>query len=298
MQYKNRLERHLILNVDSVHAVPHSMKPRLVLRVSATPTFGFGLSVLGIEGGVSLQTPAGQQFIGKLYREAGSTPPYPLEFSDGHERQDQLVVDLDWQTIYEIERHRNGGDLRLRATLQFACAGLAQSNEVQSLFWLPVDLERNRNSEVVIHQREWVEALNRWGFADIRIIEIVIPLDEVRKQEFCSALNHIGEANQKFLTGDYPSTMVACRKAAESLQVSVKEYAKALNGDKGHSIRRDNTEALFKALRGFFAVGAHDGHPATRAEAALAVSMCKEFLSFMGKQERPVPAQVGTTGTP
>lgn len=293
MRYQNRLERHLVLNVDGVHAAPEGLKPRLLLRVSATPTFGFGIAVLGIEGGVSLQLPSGQIFLGNPYRVATSIPPYPLEFTNGHERQDQLVIDLDWPTIHEIEEHRNGGELRLRSTLQFSCAAIGESSEVQSLFWLQVDLERNRNSEVVIYQREWVEALNRWGFADIRILEVNVPRAGEAMAVFPAAIAHIRSADQKFFNGDYPSTMMACRKAVESIESVFKAYVKSLDGDQGHGIRRANTEKLYWALKGFLAVGVHDGHAATRGEAALAIGMCKDFLAFMAKQDVASPTGAG-----
>lgn len=285
IHYKNRLDRQLNLNVDGVHAVPNTITPKLLFRVSARNDFGYPMSVLGIEGGISLRTPTGERFLGQLYRVSGAMPPYPLEFSPTVERQDQLVVDLDWQTLHEIEEQRSGGDLKFSATLQFLCGGLSQANELTSLFWLQVQMIRNRNSEIVVPQREWIEALNAWGYADIRVLEVKMPNNPKGSIPFVAALEHIAEAEQRFFKGDYPEAMTACRKALESLRDVMKAYVKSLNGDKSHSLRRDNTEELYKALLGFLSIGPHPGHPGTRPEAAFAISTCKDFLSFASKIE-------------
>lgn len=289
MKYKNRLDRHLELNVDGVHAVPNTISPKLLIKVSAKNDFGYPMGVFGVEGGLSLHTPAGQMFLGNLYRVSGSMPPYPLELYTTSERQDQLVLDLDWQTLYEIERHRNGGDLKFSATLQFLCGGLSEASELESMFWLQVQMVRNRSSEILVPQREWIEALNRWGYADIRVLEILMPKHPEARIPFTSALTHLTQANQHFLEGSYPETMTSCRKAAESIQGVMKSYIKSLNGDKDHSLRRENIDELYSAIRGFLSIGPHPGHPGTRSEATLALSMCKDFLSFVSKLEIPAP---------
>jgi hypothetical protein len=285
LQYKNRLDRQLELNVDGVHAVPNTFSPKLLLRVSARNEFGYPISVFGIEGGLSLRTPSGEIFLGNLYRVSGSTPPYPLEFSQLSERQDQLVIDLDWRMLHEIESRRNGGDLKFVGTLQFLCGGLSETNELKSMFWLQVKVVRNRSSEVVVPQREWIEALNRWGYADVRVLEVSVPAKTEAKIAFTSALAYLSSADQQFFAGNYPDTMTACRKAADCARDTILDYLKSLEGDKDHSLRRDNTEKLYKAICGFLSIGPHKGHPATRPEAALALSMCKDFLSFASKLE-------------
>lgn len=289
MQYKNRLERHLELNVDGVHAVPNTIKPKLLIRVSAKNDFGYPISVLGMEGGLSLRTPEVELFLGSLYRASGATPPYPLEFYTTTERQDQFVVDLDWETLHEIERYRNGGALKFVAKLQFLCGGLSESGEVQSLFWLQVNVVRNRSGEILVSQQEWIESLNQWKYADLRVLEVNVPREGEGQTIFKSALAHLAQADKQFLKGDYPETLTACRKAADSLKDVMKGYIKSLNGDKRHSLRRDNIESLYNALKGFLSIGPHDGHPANRPEATLALSMSKDFLSFASKLEMPLP---------
>lgn len=289
MRYKNKLDRHLELRVEGVHAVPGTIKPKLLFKISARNDFGYPIAVLGTEGGLSLRTPQAELFLGGLYRVSGSTPPHPLELYLTSERQDQLVIDLDWETLHEIERHRNGGDLKFTSTLQFFCGGLSEFGEVQSLFWLQANMVRDRSSEIVVPQQEWIAALNKWDYANVRVLEVHVPSKDAGQTIFKTALAHLAQADQQFFKGYYPETLTACRKAVESINDVMRGHLKSLNGDKRHSLRRDKIEEFYKALKGLLSIGAHDGHPADRPEAALALSVSKDFLSFASKLDSPLP---------
>lgn len=117
-----------------------------------------------------------------------------------------------------------------------------------------------------------------------------MPKHPEAKIPFTTALTHLTQANQHFLEGSYPETMTSCRKAAESIQDVMKSYINSLKGDKDHSLRRDNIDELYSAIRGFLSIGSHPGHSGTRPEATLALSICKDFLSFVSKLEVPIPA--------
>ncbi len=190
--YKSRLTSRFEIKVDSVYGLPNASHPILIFRF-----------------------PRGQHYLGNLYRLCQQSPPHPMEFHPNNEWQDQLALSLDWDTVHEIERHRDGGGVSFSAGLQFACAGVAtNASEVQSLFWLQVDLTRDRSSEIKVSQAEWIEVLKRWNYAEILPLEVVLPKDSVNRQIFASSWAHINDAKRRFLGGDYSGTLTDTRPEA------------------------------------------------------------------------------------
>jgi hypothetical protein len=211
-----------------------------------------------------------------------------MEFHPHNKWQDQLVLSLDWETVHEIEKYRDGGGVGFSAGLQFMCAEVAkEKSEVQSIFWLQADLVRDGRSDFQVSQAEWIEVLGRWNYAEILPIEVVLPKDDVNRKIFASSWAHINDAKRRFLGGDYPGTLMEARKAVEGLGEPFRGYIKTLDGDKDQSLRRDNTKKLYDALKGFASIGPHSGHPATRSEALASLSMCQQFLAFLSKQDIP-----------
>lgn len=284
MEYYGRLEKDLKLQIDGCQAMNDSLVPRLMFTATCLSP-KFPAVVLSMEGQVRILTPHGWRYLGKLARVCTSTPAYPMQLYPTSDTQENFFVELDWRRIDEIERIRGGKELQLQFEVSFMCMELADNSQIKAIVNLRAEVTRNRNSSVMISQKEWAEVLNRWGVADLRILEVQMPRDSAYKASFEAALGRLSEADQKLLNGDYDGTLVACRKAFELVKTQLEEYMSALSEDDGHAIRKSKLEALQKSIFGLYAVGAHEGTGANRSEAVLGLSLCKEFLSYLSRCE-------------
>ena len=288
MEYKHRIDQRMVVEMHHCYAIGNSIKPRLGMMVMARNPFDYPLTMMAIEAGLSIQHPKeGQKHIGPLVRICSSEPPYPMNVHTRSESQEQFVADLDWPTLEEIERLRDGADLVLVAKAQVLCAGLSNTNgpsQIGSLFWMQAEITRNRSSQMIIPQREWLEALKNWGYADKRVLEITVPRIE-GKEGLEKALAQLRAADHKLWQGHYDDVLVACRKCLELLQPATRDYISTLNADEGHVIRKSKFEDFQKAIKGLYDVGAHPGIAATRAEAVLGLAVLKEFMAYLSKQD-------------
>lgn len=291
VNYKGRVDLRLKASINSCYAMGDSLIPRLGLIATFQPT-GLSAAVISVDGYVRIQTASGIRHLGALKRFCGSTPPHPMSFYPTTDTQEQFVVDLDWRTVDDIEKLRDGKEFQLHIELNLLCAELSEQSEVKALTNLRAEVTRNGNSGITITQKEWAEVLNRWGTADLRIIEISMPRNQDYREHFETALGRIHEADQKLINGDFDGALVSCRKAFEKVQPQLKELLASMSDNEDHAIRRSKVEDLRKAIFGLYSVGAHSGIGATRAEAALGISLCKEFLSYLSKAELAKPLAV------
>lgn len=288
MEYRHRIEQRMSIELRQCIAIGNSIKPRLGLAVTARNPFDYSITMLQMEGGLSIQHPQeGLKYIGQMSRICSSDPPYPMNIHTRSDNQELFVVDLDWPILEEVEKLREGGDLVLVGKAQFLCARLSDTtapSTIGALFWMQAEMTKDQSSQMKVPQREWLSVLRNWGYADKRILEITVPAI-ADKEGFEQALVQLHVADQKLWQGHYDDVLVACRKSIELLQPLTAAYIATLDATDGHVIRKPKFDGFQKAIKGLYDVGAHPGATATRAEAVLGLAVLKEFMAYLCKQD-------------
>jgi hypothetical protein len=277
----------LIFNYRSITAEPYTLVPRLRLDfdvhyalTAGQPAYNllidFGKSELKVitKGGenlyVGMATPA--QMVSML------TPNSSLSSN--------LYIDLDHYRLSQIEKVREGGDLRARVDIFFIVELQQQP---------PVKYPQTVSFDLRIPKSDWVETiLPQLKYKEVSLIE----LPKIEKPEFSDVAARINEAWKQYSMGEYENVLTECRKAMEALVSVVKNrgFQKEITDEKGkrvvpdwekvvgHKEVGDIVEAFVQKLFGFLAKGSHYGKSISREDAELAIMNTHALVNYVAKK--------------
>lgn len=289
MEFIERLEKSLDLNITRVYGLGNRMTPALGFGLTIRAGVDARISAIAINGTLSIQTPQGSEiYLGELKRWETSYPPYPVCLSPNSYTQSEFLVELGWGTLGEIEKLRDGGEVLVKGGLSFLFvetpATPNEGSDVKRMFWMNGALVREQRSSVLIHREEWLSALKTWGYANKRILEIDLPSMEQFRKTHEIAYTHLQDAIRKEWEGDYRHVLTECRLCLENLRELFDTHLAELESDGGNAIRKQKIERLHKAIKELCDIGPHQGHASSRAEALLCLSVTREFLAYLGEQ--------------
>jgi hypothetical protein len=197
-----------------------------------------------------------------------------------------LYIDLDHYKLGQIEKIREGGDLRARVDI-FFIAELQQQP--------PVKYPQTVSFDLRIPKSDWVETiLPQLKYKEVSLIE----LPKIEKPEFGDVAARINEAWKQYAMGEYDKVLTECRKATEALITVVKNrgFQKEITDEKGKRIVPDwekvvghkevgeIVEAFVQKLFGFLAPGSHYGKSINKEDAELAIMNTHALVSYVAKK--------------
>lgn len=289
MEYIERLEQSLDLNITRFYGLGNRMNPSLGVGLTIRASLDTRISAIAVNGSISILAPQGPEiYLGELKRWETSYPPYPVCLSPNSYTQSDFLVELSWETLEKIEKLRAGGEVIVKGALTFLFVETpATPNEgksVKRMFWMNGTLLREQRSSVPIHRDEWLNALKVWGYASKRVLEIDLPSLERFGKVHEIAYAHLQNAMRKEWEGDYRHVLTECRICLESLKGLFDAHLAELEADDGNIIRKQKIDKLQKAIKEFCDIGPHQGQVSSRAEALLCLSITRELLVYLGEQ--------------
>jgi hypothetical protein len=198
-----------------------------------------------------------------------------------------LYIDLDYYKLSQIEKVREGGDLRAHVDI-FFIAELQQQPPVK----YP---EMGVSFDLRIPKSDWVETiLPQLKYKEVSLIE----LPKIEKPEFGDVATRINEAWKQYSMGEYDKVLTECRKAMEALITVVKNrgFQKEITDEKGkrvvpdwekalgHKEVGDIVEVFVQKLFGFLAPGSHYGKSINKEDAELAIMNTHALINYVTKK--------------
>lgn len=196
----------------------------------------------------------------------------------GYENQVQLVCDLDFYRLEQVERRRAGG----RASFWIQLWPLLVNADT----YLDADV---RAFELRLPREEWLQFYTAVGGGQFDIIEVQYSTKEA--EQFKRAIARVHEARGKLNSGDYDGAVGICRNAIEALRHEVdgagsEDPLKALllsRTDEKRAAEYLGMVARLKQLSGF----AHHefGAPIvfSRPEAQFLIRSTEALLALLGR---------------
>ncbi len=267
---------------------------RLELSLEDVNTSSIAFSpVLSFTGRVNLMHPT--QLAGELYLlgvyakvnvigdrkngyagKAHSEQPF-IRLTPGIRGEFSLAIDLDYYKLEQIERLREGGDVKFEFELQ----GVVLYKEQNNLFL--EKLPSHPHITYRIPKSDWTEELlKQLRYKKVWLLEVP---ELESPEELKEAVSHLTNAWKQFSIGEYKNTLVGCRRALEEVSSAIrsKGFEKIEKDEKGNERRvpdwkrffdkdiGEHFEKIFKGTWRFITPGAHTGKSIDRGDANLAL---------------------------
>lgn len=176
------------------------------------PRFHFDLLVEPSNNRISIEEMIGQTEFQPEESKTNLKGPRSVVPSGGlsrlnNEHKFTLPIEISTAELDRIEKLREGGDITIKLTLQITTE----------------DRNENRNSGSITLTEElldghWSRLLSTLDYHDIRTIEMNVSPDNPHiRDQLDTVYGKIENAQHKHDIGDYPSAIVNCRRAIESL---------------------------------------------------------------------------------
>jgi len=250
----------------------NSIKPRLIFNLNLTNLaqgsypldFEFLPSEVQLGNGFYVGLLMPQVYYGPIQ------PNNPYGYSFG--------LDLDFYSISQIEKIREGKDLQLQLQLKFVVKAQAPQ---------PITMSPGMNIPVRIPKSDWVESyLPQLKFRDVFLLEF----PKLENAEFRDAVSHLNSAWKQFGLGEYDKVLEECRKALEAAKDTAKtkgllkedevDWEQILEGDRAGSY----VSSVHKGVWGFNARGAHIGKSINREDADFALLTTHALFVLLTKK--------------
>jgi hypothetical protein len=124
-------------------------------------------------------------------------------------------LNLNGQQLFALEEIRNGHDLFCRFVLKGKTQGKLGASNTQE------EIQYDINVSV------WARVLRDLGYADIFIVGVELPIDDVGGK-LQPAITLIRHAHADLLGGRYDDVIVKCRKALDSVHATLEEKDKVI----------------------------------------------------------------------
>lgn len=137
-----------------------------------------------------------------------------------------------------------------------------------------------------VSKLDWLkQVLEPIGYADFTLIELPIP-EIPNREQWTKALNHIGEAEAQYRTGNDPGVFSRCYAAYESIKPIKKHLESIVSEDK-----RNATKSVFDGMQRFLNQGRHversgaepGEFPVDHRDAEFALYLTKSSMAYLAK---------------
>lgn len=254
------------LDIDEVKPIRGTTIPRLAIELEASSS-NKPVNIEAVNAEADFRFESGNTHI------SGPIPHVPLAQVQEISRQGlafQAIVELDRSSLDAIEELRNGGDVELDLSI-----------------WMVGSLNDNRESgsfdiSVSIIDAQWNRILDAFDYHDSRQVRLSLSVDDPKiRDRLATASAKIDSAEHKHDLGDYPATVVACRRAIEALR-SIEEVEGVLDKRKFEDV--DGVMGKFE--KGFAGGLAHaeektSNEPAMRRDSEFALNFTKACARYI-----------------
>lgn len=107
--------------------------------------------------------------------------------------------------ISKIEEVRDGKDLEFKLVIRGEGGDNEYTNHIHD------------DWRINIPRSEWISKLRQSGFADILLLEVLIPLKELLGENYIDIKKHLEEAQGFFMNGNYRSCIALCRDVIQEI---------------------------------------------------------------------------------
>jgi hypothetical protein len=279
----------LIFNYKSLKTEEFTLVPRLSLDYeiqyfpgAGQPTYNLLINIVKSEFQVATK-------IGQFLYVGIATPAQTfLKLMPNSLTNSSFFIDLDYYRLNQIEKVREGGDLRARVEISFI-SEWEQWREPLSKNYNTVYLDFR------IPKSDWVEKiLPQLKYKEVSLIEI----PKIEKPEYSDIIAKLNEAWKVYSMGEYDKVLIECRKAIEALSSIVKnkgfereidengkkkvvpDWGKAL----GHKDTGSIIETFVQKLYGFLSPGSHYGKSINKEDAELAIMTTHALVNYVTKK--------------
>jgi hypothetical protein len=278
----------LIFNYRSITSEVYTLVPRLRLDFDVNYVLAAGQPAYNLiinfgRSELKVITKSGEN----LYVSTAIPTQTFLVLSPNSSSSSNLYIDLDNYRLSQIEKVREGGDLRMRVDI-FFIAELQQQPPVK----YPGGISLNFR----IPKSDWVETiLPQLKYKEVSLLEI----PKIEKPEFGDIIARINDAWKQYSMGEYDKVLTECRKAMEALSTVIKNkgFQRDITDEKGnkrvvpdwekalgHKEIGDIVEVFVQKLFGFLAPGSHYGKSINREDAELAIMNTHALVNYMAKK--------------
>jgi hypothetical protein len=279
----------LIFNYKSLKTEVFTLVPRLRLdyEIQYSPAAGqpaYHLLINIVRSEFQVASKAGQ------FLYVGIATPVQTFFrlAPNSSIDSNFFIDLDYYRLNQIEKVREGGDLRALIVISFI-SEWEQWKEPLSKNYNTVYLDFR------IPKSDWVEAiLPQLKYKEVSLIEI----PKIEKPEYSDIIAKLNEAWKVYWMGEYDKVLIECRKAIEALSYIVKNkgFEREIdeNGKKrvvpdwgsalGHKDTGNIIETFVQKLYGFLSPGSHYGKSINKEDAELAIMTTHALVNYVTKK--------------
>jgi len=181
-----------------------------------------------------------------------------LNFIDERFREDYLEFSLAFDTLMQVTRDQ--------LTTIVKPPSCALSFQISKLDWLK-------------------QVLQPMQYADFAFLELPIP-EVPNREQWTKALNHVGEAEAQFRTGNDPGVFSCCYAAYEAIQPIKTHLESVTNEDKRNAIKSifDDMRRFYNKGRHIERTGADSGKfPVDHRDAEFAIYLTKSSVAYLAK---------------
>lgn len=284
MSQSIRVSRRSELRFDykSIDAESASIYPRLRIGFEITHNMSpvdesYYVALTNMEAEFRIPSKeGGTTYIGK----ASSKEPF-CRISANGQTYPSFYLDLDHYGLNQIEKLREGEDLRLEADISFLAELPEEPPTSSSLVRVPFAIPKS----------DWVEKiLPRLKYKDVALLEI----PRLKDVEFADVIKYVDAAWKYYSMGEFSQVLGECRKALETLTTKVKDkglkkeiteagekktvpdWNKLLHNDEIGEIIGSICQKTF----GFVVPGSHAGKSINREDADLALMITHAIVNF------------------
>ncbi len=291
MLYKFTANTQLGIDLLGCNPRPESVYPRLGLSIKIANSCDFDIAFLNVSGEISLQTSKGSlTHLGVPYFVSAQTPFHATYVPSRADTSAELILDLDWRKLEEIEEERHG-DLFLKGSIHALCGCMeigstGADRRIESLMWMSGEVRRGHQSPFRVYQSEWIKILEAFNYGKRRVLELVLP-SPIEANE--AVISHLVAAEKSRWKGDYDAVLVSCRKAVEEMDKVLSEGKLDLKERLQSESKAKIVQELLKKLKEFLHKGAHTGSVITRWDADFALLLTQNLVAYVSHAAISLP---------
>jgi len=273
----------------SMDSEPSSICPRLrseiKIRHKMIPRVEYSVALMSMSVELRIRTKDNRTMY---VARSTSTDPY-INIPPNSERYASFYFDLEHYGLSQIEKLREGGDLRLEANINFL-AEVYQQPPTQNSF--------SANISFAIPKSDWVEKiLPQLKYKDVALLEI----PRLKDAEFADVVKYVDAAWKYYSMCEHSQVLSECRKALEALTTKVKDkgFRKEIIEEEKKKIVPDWSRLLdseemgdiigsiCQKTFGFVAPGSHAGKSINREDADFALMVTHAMVSLISHKLLP-----------
>jgi len=200
--------------------------------------------------------------------------------------------------IFEIEKLRKGGDVRLAILLEVQFHYRGRSPDLRQLY------SNVPNMNMTIPQSQWVKYLEEMGYGERRIFEVPNPII-LKDQPLDSGIKLMEEAHSLLKKGQHEVAFSKCRLALDEIYVTfnsgtaatpvkfdndikktIDEGSKPASKPKSgkHPNKSVYIDSLRREIREYSHLAHHGTYKITPEDAEFLVYLCWDLVSYLSKQ--------------